>query len=902
MSNIIDKAKEYLSYQLGVIPTTEDKFPALDSWKDLQNKILSNEEIDTLFNGGVIRPEIEREVTKKDNTKVIVKGIKSFIKPVGIGIITGAISGNLEVIDVDTKYDITGSLWEDLKTLLEDNLPEIYNSLVIATTKNGGYHIYYKCISISGALKLANREPTPEERKETYNLEISKGATEVEAKNRSEKEKEKVLIETRGEAGYVIAYPSKGYNFIQGDPKNIPTITPEDREILFSISKSFNSIPEKEPVKVSNNISNIKYDNLSPFEDYNNRGDVIELLQSNGWRVINERGQRINLLRPGQTDSKTSGNYHTGLKVLRVFSSSTEFNPDKGYSPAMVFSLLECNEDNKLAYRKLLDLGYGEPLSGEIIKPTTMTTERIKVSSVNSINRETSVISNPGESLKTENIQTAVGEDVVITSPGSEAQEEVLKAIDLIQETGKRIYINEGDYTIREYRYQISYIFGKYAVIEEAQGGLTDKDKFNFLDEIVITAHKLQPIDKDIFLKYFLDQDSVKELGITEESLGITVDRLTSTRDKEAQAIDFDKLLTEVNKLKAKGEVNKALDLIESTVKEVKLKDKATEFSKLLSYTTEQQIKEEEANLPDSLSSGFFINGEELLLPGGAISVYAAPTNHGKTIMLINTVLNVAIDNPDKKYIFLTYEERANSIIQYFLNAYVNLDLNSSGGGNRRIIKDYFKTGSTQYIAHENLEYFKAKKEEFFKMFIETGRIIVKYIDYDSNELTTAIEYLHKETNIGGVFIDYFQLLKLPQGKYKNYGSRQEELKQICIALKDVAVSTGLPIILAAQFNREVTNLMRLHPTNIGEAGDIERIVNTLIGLWNMHKKPMLKGITDAEADQINYRVAGKEKAMYVEILKSRDLPTGSYELLDFNGNTGKISNQANAFFSNFSE
>ena len=33
---------------------------------------------------------------------------------------------------------------------------------------------------------------------------------------------------------------------------------------------------------------------------------------------------------------------------------------------------------------------------------------------------------------------------------------------------------------------------------------------------------------------------------------------------------------------------------------------------------------------------------------------------------------------------------------------------------------------------------------------------------------------------------------------------------------------------------------------------------------------------------------------MYLEILKSRDLPTGAYEVLDFNGNTGKIKNNTN--------
>jgi replicative DNA helicase len=835
---IKDKAKEYLKAQLSVIPTKESKEPAL-LWKPYQSQRIKEDEVEALFNGSNVK---------------------------GLGIVCGAISGNLEVIDVDTKHDTTGSLWDNLRGLIEDNLPELYKRLVIAQTRSGGYHIYYKCSSIAGnnpkLARAVNRES---------------------------------LIETRGEGGYVIAPPTPKYNYIQGEPGIIPTITPEERDILFNISKSFNELQEEERPKV-NTTPSTTYNStgLSPFEDYNERGDLVALLESKGWRVVSQSGQKVNLLRPGSTDSKTSGNYHTGLKVLRVFSSSTEFNPDKGYSPAQVFSLLECNGDNKLTYRRLLELGYGEPYKVEDIRPTQIKTERIKVEVVNSANRETSVISTPGESLKIENIQTAIGEEVVINSPGLEAQDEILKAINLILQTGKRIYIKEGATEIREYRYQLRAIFNKYGTIQEESGGLTDRDKDRLLDEVVILSTKLQPIDKDVFLKEFIGLEAIKELGISGESLSITVDRLTSTRDKEAQAKEFKKLLSEAIELQDKGETDKALELLDSKVKEVKLKDKATEFSKLLIPTSEAQIKEEEANLPDSLNTGYSISGEELLLPGGALTVYAAPTNHGKTILLINTVLNVADRYPDKRFILFTYEERATAILQYFLNTYIDKDLNSSDKGNRRLLKDYFKTGSTQYIAKENIKLFEAKKDEFFKTYIETGRILVKYVDYNSQELTTAIEYVNKEaTNIGGVFIDYFQLLKLPKEK----SSRQEELKQICMSLKDTAVKTGLPMCLAAQFNREVTNLIRLHPTNIGEAGDIERIVNTLIGLWNMDKKPVLKGTTDAEIDEINDKIRQRGlnsggKNMYLEILKSRDLPTGSYEFFDFNGNTGKVKNR----------
>lgn len=465
----------------------------------------------------------------------------------------------------------------------------------------------------------------------------------------------------------------------------------------------------------------------------------------------------------------------------------------------------------------------------------------------------------------------------------------------IIRESGVEAFREALRGALPYYEYKLQETLNKYGKIEDERG-LQPKDIDRLLDEVVETASQIpDATDRDRYKKLFTSLEAIKGLGISEESLSITVDRLTSTRDKEAQAKEFKKLLSEATQLQDKGETDKALELLDSKVKEVKLKDKATEFSRLLIPTSEAKIKEEEANLPDSLNSGFNINGEELLLPGGAISVYSAPTNHGKTILLINTVLNVAERYPDKKFIFFTYEERDTAILQYFLNTYIDINLNNSDKANRRILRAYFKTGSTQFISSHNLEYFNAKKEEFFRDYIETGRILVKYVDYNSQELTTAIEYINKESkDIGGVFIDYFQLLKLPKEK----NSRQEELKQICMSLKDTAVRTGLPLILAAQFNREVTNLMRLHPTNIGEAADIERIVNTLIGLWNMDKKPVLKGITEAEADEINMRISNRSligdgaKNMYLEILKSRDLPTGSYDFLEFNGNTGKVKNR----------
>jgi hypothetical protein len=857
--NLQSIAKEYLGYGLSIIPTKEDKLPAVYSWETFQGKALSPLELEDLFKGQIIRPEIEREITKKDGTKFTARGVKLSPDPKGIAIICGAISGGLEVIDVDTKHDTTGSLWEELKGLIEDNLPELYSRLVIAQTRSGGYHIYYRCSQIKGNLKLAiklNRE---------------------------------VLIETRGEGGYVVAPPSEGYRYLHTQPGEIPTITPEEREILFSIARSFTELPEEEPKKINTSPrSQDKEPGNSPFEDYNHRGDVVALLESRGWRIVDQRGQRVNLLRPGTTDSKTSGNFHTGIRVLRVFSSSTEFSPDKGYSPSQVFSLLECGGDNKTAYRKLLDQGYGEPFKGDIKEALQIKTERIKAEVVNQVNRETSVISSPGETLRKEDIEAATGEGVVITSPGPEATEEVLKALQIAEATGKRVYVKEGEEPeVRSFIYRLQAILNKYGAIEEERGELTDKEIDSLLDEVVEAGSRLQePIDRDRYKKLFIEHEGIKALGITEESLSITVDRLTSTREKEAQAKEFKKLLSEVTALQEKGEVGKALELLGNQVKEVKLRDKATEFSSLLLPIKEAELRARISHKPESLNSGYSIDTEELLLPSGAISIFTAPTSHGKTTFLINLALNIAQAYPDKEAYFFSYEEDADSILINALNTYMDKDISAN---NRRSLKTFFATGSTEYMRGQEKGAFSAVKESFFKELVDTRRLNINYTSYNSDTLIEAIRYLHKNAKPAAIFIDYIQLLNLPEGKYKTY-SRQEEIKEICIALKDVAVETGLPIILGAQFNREVTNQLKLHATKIGEAGDIERIANLIVGFWNNNFKPLA---TEGELREINSKGGSTPDSLYTVILKNRGGRVGMEEILSYNGNTGKIKNHS---------
>lgn len=308
----------------------------------------------------------------KANKMPIIRGwqTSSDIHPLSnceaVGLVCGRLSDGLEVIDVDAKYSLDGLLFENYKKAVHREDPKLLEKLVVAKTKNGGYHLIYRCATISGNLKLANRPTTKEEKQITYNAMyekmLSDSKPDVEAKAKAEKaaenDKVRVLLETRGEGGYIACHPTNGYELIHRDWYGIMEITPEERETLHSVARTFHSV--KPEIEIPKTKSTVRTKGISPCDDYNERGDVVQLLQDHGWVVVSQKGQKTIFLRPGQTTSQTSGNYDHGKKWFSVFTTSSEFEPEKAYLPYNVFAVLECNKDISEATRRLYDLGFGE--------------------------------------------------------------------------------------------------------------------------------------------------------------------------------------------------------------------------------------------------------------------------------------------------------------------------------------------------------------------------------------------------------------------------------------------------------------------------------------------------------------------------------------------------------------
>ena len=320
----------------------------------------------------------------------------------------------------------------------------------------------------------------------------------------------------------------------------------------------------------------------------------------------------------------------------------------------------------------------------------------------------------------------------------------------------------------------------------------------------------------------------------------------------------------------------------------------------LLRPTSEEEMFERESRLPEGLMTGYSIGeGDEaqsIILGGGVLTGIVAPTNHGKTIFLLNLLMNVSRLNPDKRFVLFTYEENGDRIRTYLLNTYLeDLDLNRPQS-NRRLLKRYFRTrGRTDDFNPAQVDEFRRRKNLFFRQYIDTGRVLIQYIDSDSNRLVQDIEFLSRQGNIGGVFVDYFQCINPPTGV--RFPTRQEALKSICFQLKDVANQTGLPVVLACQFNQEVLCPLDVLINKVGEAGDISRIMSEMFGLWNLEKEVARNTSTgedqrlepiQAKGEEIHFQ-RPDEVGLYVKTLKSRELRTGTDVVLRLRGNNGKI-------------
>lgn len=314
---VLETAISYVEAGLSVIPVKCDgtKKPALKAWKEFQQHLPSDEELSAWF---------------ADESK-------------GIGILAGAISNGLEIIDIENRE--VASAWQNLvigAPYGEDLLDRL---CVVRSPK--GFHCYYRCEKPEPNQDLARRP-----------------ATEEELAQRPDRKYYK-LIETRGEGGYAIApgspaavHPSgEEYRLIQESFTQIPLITMEERELLLECARSLNEYVKEDQYYVEPQ-STGEQTGDRPGDLFNQKATWQEILEQHGWKP--EQGSSTRWCRPGS--SRASGRVTSNGNYFYTWSSSVAELPfEKAVSKYALYAFLNCGGDFKEASRRLASAGYCKP-------------------------------------------------------------------------------------------------------------------------------------------------------------------------------------------------------------------------------------------------------------------------------------------------------------------------------------------------------------------------------------------------------------------------------------------------------------------------------------------------------------------------------------------------------------
>jgi len=287
-------------------------------WKDYQTSKISKEQFErnySIKNGSY---------TNKDNEVIEIQETSK------IGICTGF--WDVEVIDIDLKIlpnlKAQNDFWIEYTNLLKESILDFEDKVVIYQTLTGGYHILYRCKKIGKNEKIA-----------------------------SLKEYKEAIIETRGVGGYVVIYDKQISKLAYQDIKEISEL---DRDTIINCSKFFNYIEVSEKPKEQKKYENsniIELDKVSPLDDFNNKTDIFDIINSD-FEIVKNLSKSIIIKRFGAS-SASSGHVFKDSNCMYLFSTGTLYPSEKLLSASACYTYKYHNGDFSSSAKDLYSKGFG---------------------------------------------------------------------------------------------------------------------------------------------------------------------------------------------------------------------------------------------------------------------------------------------------------------------------------------------------------------------------------------------------------------------------------------------------------------------------------------------------------------------------------------------------------------
>lgn len=296
----------------------------------------------------------------------------------GIGVVCGAVSGGLLMIEFEGAAVREEWIQRADAAMQAAGLSPAWEGVMRGWAEyspSGGVHLHVRVAEgeVPGNLKLAQRAALPEE--------LDARQREILARD-PERTWAKTMVETRGEGGFRVAAPSGGpvhpsgrpYAPLLGGPESVPTLALADVEAILDVLRGMNAYTPPPAAAGRASRGELRRaergdsaGGLSPFEDFNARGEWAEILEGvldytetrrDGVELWTRTGKD-----PRDGHSATVG--YGGDGVLHVFSSSvSELPTGRSLNRAQAYTWLRFGSLDGQAYadaaRELSAAGYGD--------------------------------------------------------------------------------------------------------------------------------------------------------------------------------------------------------------------------------------------------------------------------------------------------------------------------------------------------------------------------------------------------------------------------------------------------------------------------------------------------------------------------------------------------------------
>ena len=365
-------------------------------------------------------------------------------------------------------------------------------------------------------------------------------------------------------------------------------------------------------------------------------------------------------------------------------------------------------------------------------------------------------------------------------------------------------------------------------------------------------AHELTDASERTFFLETLKTDLALNGGLFDEAL-----REYGAREaRKGQEAEYRDLHREIGGLLQEGK----LDELERRLQEKVRALRARAPGRVAEPYNLARLQEDMMQTPEGLQTGYESLDQTVRIPAGALTIVAARPSQGKTAFLMNLLLHMVSDNPEKAFFFFSWQEAERRTALKLINILSGPAADAARDLSQ--IERYIRGGYTGTPAIE-----KAKQE--FQALTGKGRLWIMDVPCIVEDLEEALVTLSGKHNVGAVFMDSLEQIRTKA----IYPTRKMELQRISERLRETARALCLPLVLAAQPGTDTENGKPGDLDPLHEAGGLAQDAGLVIALHGSGPDKDREEDKDPHDGTANLRLT---------VLKNRNGPAGLEAMLCF--------------------